>query len=468
MDTIPITPSQIRAARALLDLSQEDAAKLANVSLTTLRDVEGERRGGSIVSIKSIRDALMNAGVIFLPNDGRGGPGVRVIPRLPSVLRWPTKLGRFDELSIPVEWRGREYSVLVSQEVLDDLGRITATLDASGYVRLFEEHRTKILQAAAVAIDAGRVTADRRVSLTHDDFPEFRPREPKTSRHHLVPGWTILEEGFLSPDVAYWSVKHRAENSAWVAVAEKLNRIAQSLLATTTLRIASAQDSKLLSMLLFTRSLSNFQATVLLAERGMVVEARLLARACLETTFCLGAMVKAGDEFVNKVLYNELHERRASVNWLLNAKNRRQFLAADDRKRLAKHAEEVERTWKSLAKVGFEEMARLADMEPLYVWYRQLSGDAAHPTVSSLNRYITDNKGDEVSEIRWGPDCNSEELGDTINLACNFLLAACVSFNSVAGNEQINETLVELFREYQKLNGIKTGSAAATNDGSDD
>ncbi len=64
--------------------------------------------------------------------------------------------------------------MLVPQDVLYDFGRFRETREDSEYVRMFEERRAAILAAAAVGIDAGRVGADRRVSLMHDDLPEFR------------------------------------------------------------------------------------------------------------------------------------------------------------------------------------------------------------------------------------------------------------------------------------------------------
>lgn len=174
LENSPITPPQIRAARALLNWSQEQLAEKAGVSLSTVRDYEKERRGGEIGGLKAICRALENDGVVFVPSENNLGPGVRLAGLRPNVLRWPVKLGRWGELMIPVEWRGREYAVLVSHEVLDDFGRFRETRDDSEYVRMFEEHRAAILSAAATAIDAGRVSADRRVSLTHDDFVEFR------------------------------------------------------------------------------------------------------------------------------------------------------------------------------------------------------------------------------------------------------------------------------------------------------
>jgi transcriptional regulator with XRE-family HTH domain len=168
----PITPSQIRAGRALVDWSQEQLAAAANVSLSTVRDYEKERRGDIVIvgGLKAIRQALESENVHFLRSEGDFGPGVRLRAVMPNVLRWPIKLGRFESLLIPVEWRGQEVEVFVPQAVLDDLGEFRETPPEGAYFRLFEEYRTEILTAAATAIDAGRVGKDKRVHLTHDDL----------------------------------------------------------------------------------------------------------------------------------------------------------------------------------------------------------------------------------------------------------------------------------------------------------
>ena len=70
---------QIRAARALLGWNQQRLAQEANVSIATVRRIEG-RSGmvqGFVSTLFSIQTALENAGVRFLDDDVDGGIGVR-------------------------------------------------------------------------------------------------------------------------------------------------------------------------------------------------------------------------------------------------------------------------------------------------------------------------------------------------------------------------------------------------------
>ena len=72
-----MSPAQCRAARALLNWSQDALADRAALSVTTLRNFE---RGATTPignNLAAIRSALEAAGVEFIEENG-GGPGVRL------------------------------------------------------------------------------------------------------------------------------------------------------------------------------------------------------------------------------------------------------------------------------------------------------------------------------------------------------------------------------------------------------
>jgi transcriptional regulator with XRE-family HTH domain len=71
-----ITPAQSRAARALLDWSQETLARTSNLGLSTIRDFEKGRRIPTVNNLAAMQHALERAGVEFIAENG-GGSGVR-------------------------------------------------------------------------------------------------------------------------------------------------------------------------------------------------------------------------------------------------------------------------------------------------------------------------------------------------------------------------------------------------------
>lgn len=77
VSNLDITPSQVRAARALIGWTLDDleaASGLPKRTLTRFENANTVPRAGTIATIK---DALEAAGVEFIPENG-GGAGVRL------------------------------------------------------------------------------------------------------------------------------------------------------------------------------------------------------------------------------------------------------------------------------------------------------------------------------------------------------------------------------------------------------
>jgi len=74
-----IEAAQIRAARALLDLSQTDLATLASLSVASVKRLEAATAiRGTAETVWKIQKALETAGVEFIPEEGARGLGVRL------------------------------------------------------------------------------------------------------------------------------------------------------------------------------------------------------------------------------------------------------------------------------------------------------------------------------------------------------------------------------------------------------
>ncbi len=71
--------AQLSAARGLVGLSQSQLAEISGVALSTIRRMESSevRLRGNAESIWKVQQALEDAGVVFIDENG-GGPGVRL------------------------------------------------------------------------------------------------------------------------------------------------------------------------------------------------------------------------------------------------------------------------------------------------------------------------------------------------------------------------------------------------------
>jgi transcriptional regulator with XRE-family HTH domain len=72
-----ISPEQCRAARGLLDWSQQFLAERAGVGIVTIRQLEAESHEPRRATLAVVRGAFEAAGVEFIDENG-GGAGVRL------------------------------------------------------------------------------------------------------------------------------------------------------------------------------------------------------------------------------------------------------------------------------------------------------------------------------------------------------------------------------------------------------
>jgi len=75
-----VTPAQCRAARGLLDWTQQDLAERAGVGIVTVRQLEADSNEPRRATLEVVKQALERAGVDFIDENG-GGPGVRMRKR---------------------------------------------------------------------------------------------------------------------------------------------------------------------------------------------------------------------------------------------------------------------------------------------------------------------------------------------------------------------------------------------------
>jgi transcriptional regulator with XRE-family HTH domain len=72
-----VTSAQCRAARGLLNWSQQDLADQAGIGIVTVRQLEAGVNVPRRATLEVVRRAFETFGVEFIDEDG-GGPGVRL------------------------------------------------------------------------------------------------------------------------------------------------------------------------------------------------------------------------------------------------------------------------------------------------------------------------------------------------------------------------------------------------------
>jgi transcriptional regulator with XRE-family HTH domain len=163
-----ISAAQCRAARALLDWSQDHLAKSAMVARATVADFErGLRLELMRQNMIAIVSTLEAAGVEFLPETREGnGAGVRLRKLELEYSKEPRAVE--EGLQFQLRYRGTTYRLLVTWEALDDLGHLKGA-QLGERVKVAEGRLGLIMRRAEQQLEAGRVEQGGLVLITSEE-----------------------------------------------------------------------------------------------------------------------------------------------------------------------------------------------------------------------------------------------------------------------------------------------------------
>lgn len=125
-------------------------------------------------------------------------------------------------------------------------------------------------------------------------------------------------DGFFSPEVEQFrhAVRSTPPFSTWFDYALGLNRIDLDLMKRATVALA---DRRLFTMYgHFVRVSQTFQGAVLLAERGMVPNARILLRSGVESAIAICALAES-DELVDQMIAAHHQMQRKYARLVVNS-----------------------------------------------------------------------------------------------------------------------------------------------------
>lgn len=244
---------------------------------------------------------------------------------------------------------------------------------------------------------------------------------------------------------------------AWVTFSEKLcEKVDEFASLPIPVRDGSASDVHLLGLALTARSRGHFIGAIALAKAGMVTDARLLVRGIHENLFFIAGLITEGDAFVKEMMEADQASRERRAQFMLE----RPATVIDVKvranlQRYLKQSRARNSKPKSLDPKG---VARKGPVYDAYLIYSQLSDDAAHPSISSLNRHIRV-KGGQAALI-FAPPATDEELSDTFMWACNGMIGVCVSCSELLREARVNADMAALAVEYGKLANLSEPPAS--------
>lgn len=252
--------------------------------------------------------------------------------------------------------------------------------------------------------------------------------------------------GYLSPIMSDVISAFRARMSGWFGLADEVSSTLQQMAfrnTETTMMDSLSFEQKPVSHCVLLRAVSNFQGSILMAERGMIVPGRIMARSVLEDSFCIAALHDQPQEFLENLKVDDKLARKGQAKAVLangkvdpaNEEKLRAFIASIPR----------------LENLGMAGIAGLGPLNVQYLAYRVLSNDAAHPSATSLMRHMSYNQArTEWLGFKVGPG-NDWEIVQSLNFAIMAALAIGVAYSTIVGDTDANEQFSTLSQRYHEL-----------------
>ena len=253
--------------------------------------------------------------------------------------------------------------------------------------------------------------------------------------------------GFLAADIQQTIDQVTGENTEWFSLLRDINKLLQKIVISGFEKHhGKTMDVKVLTMFSALRSLSNFQSAIINLERGMIVEARIMARCLYENSFCIGALVDNPDKFIPLLHHDNIAAKRGQAVAL---KEGSYSLTADveavmDERISGDKGRHLK--WKDIA-----EMSSLSNS---YLMYKHLSDDAMHYSASSLKRYIISDKENSTwSGYRFGPGTKDEVIR-AANFCASPTLAIMVGFLEATEDTAFDKELNLLLDRFTSITSI--------------
>jgi hypothetical protein len=247
-----------------------------------------------------------------------------------------------------------------------------------------------------------------------------------------------------------------ADLATWLDYSDELIKFGYSILGTANVPIIKPgeHDSKIVAACLLSRTLSNMRGVVLLATAQRVVESRVLARCCFENQFWVAALAARGQKFIDEMVSDEIKARQTSGHFMVQDSQGRRTLAPEVEDQLRSFLRRSKKEWPNANSLNPSGVAKSSEVASAYIFYRTLSADAAHASISSLNRYVRADKSLMMHGLDADPAPDEGELAETLNLACLALLGVCVGVTQIFDEGKNGETLNAMSVKYLELSRV--------------
>jgi hypothetical protein len=259
---------------------------------------------------------------------------------------------------------------------------------------------------------------------------------------------SLQTRGFFLPEIDRFrgAVRNLPECKLWFQFAEDLNALGHEILAGHEAPLNDRQRFTI--TMLFIRVHQSFQAAVVLAERGMIGDARTVLRSAVESAIALWA-VAADPTFIDNLIGAHRKTQLTVARMILDDPDYRVSYSAEEIAQMTSTIAALEalkgRRGEAKA-INWAAVARVHCKDLYNSLYRIFSGDAVHTTIHALNRHVEAGDDMQITALKVGPDIAN--MVDTLSGACMTFLWGAEPF---ARAFEQNDILSRIHKEVQRF-----------------
>jgi hypothetical protein len=263
---------------------------------------------------------------------------------------------------------------------------------------------------------------------------------------------TFQTDGFFSKEIDHFrqTVRTTTPFREWFDYALGLNRIGLDLLRTAT---TPRSDSALLTMhTLFVRAHQSFQAALVLLERGMIGDSRMVLRSGVEGAIAIRALAN-DPSFVDQLVEAHYLNQRKLARVVLTKPDYAVTYAPQQIAEMQAAIAEVDTLEKTkgrpLKEVNWADVALKYCPELYDLLYRSLSSDGTHATINSLNRFVQADANMEIIAVKVAPD--TEGLVEALSAASLLFLWAVDPFAAAIARPDVTAQIRDQVQRFAEL-----------------
>lgn len=263
---------------------------------------------------------------------------------------------------------------------------------------------------------------------------------------------TFDTDGFFSPTIERFrvSVREVPAYKLWFEFAEGLNRLGLEMLQGHEVPRHDNQGVTIAA--LFVRGHQSFQAALLLAERGMLGDARVVLRSAVEGAIALNALANDA-AFVDQLIAAHRLNQRKIARLTLNNPIHRSFYAPAEIAQMQETVSEVDAeeavAGNKLSDINWADVA-VKHCKDLYeLLYRQLSGDGTHTNINAIHRHLQFDATGQLTGMKVGP--TTDDLIGVLKGACLMFLWAADPFARAANQDTVRTKIQAAIQRFGAL-----------------